>query len=218
MPKRMLASLPLCKLFVTRAGLEIPGHRATVPVSLLPPPQVAPMKAVPVPAFVAAHTENQTLFVIGVFKIIKATLFLVAALSVFHIVHKDTQIELRQVLHAFRISGDREFVKQLLLKANVVTTSRKEFIGCILALYAALFATEGTGLMLRKRWAEWFTAIMTSTGVPIEVYEMFHKANALKLAALVINILIVLFLIVHLRGRTRRVTLVAAVDPECVSR
>jgi uncharacterized membrane protein (DUF2068 family) len=175
------------------------------------------MKAVPVPAFVAAQTENRTLFVIGVFKIIKATLFLIAALSVFHIVHKDTQVELRQVLHAFRISGDREFAKQLLLKANIVTTSRKQFIGCVLAVYAALFATEGTGLILRKRWAEWFTAIMTSTGVPIEVYEMLHKASALKLAALVINILIVLFLVFHLLRSTRRTARVAVADPECVT-
>ena len=179
---------------------------------------VAPHKAVPNPTFVAARTENQTLFVIGVFKIIKASLFLLAAFSVFHIVHKDTQLELRRVLHAFRISGDREFVKQLLLKANVVNTSRKEFIASLLALYGALFATEGTGLLLRKRWAEWFTAILTSTGVPVEVYEMFHKANALKLAALVINILIVWFLVIHLRRGIRRTARMAAVDQECVSK
>jgi uncharacterized membrane protein (DUF2068 family) len=179
---------------------------------------VNPIKAVPVPAFSAARTENQTLFVIGVFKIVKASLFLIAALSVFHIVHKDTQFELRRVLHAFRISGDREFVKQLLVKANIVTPSRKEFIGCVLAFYAALFATEGTGLVLRKRWAEWFTAILTSTGVPLEVYAMFYRVNALKLAALVINILIVWFLVVHLRRGMRRKHWVARIDQECVSK
>ena len=59
----------------------------------------------------------------------------------------------------------------------------------MLTFYAVLFATEGTGLMLRKRWAEWFTAILTSTGVPIEIYEMLHRPNALKFAALVLNIL-----------------------------
>jgi uncharacterized membrane protein (DUF2068 family) len=163
----------------------------------------SPIKAVPAPAFVAARAENQTLFVIGVFKIIKASLFLIAALSVFHIVHKDTQVELRKVLHAFRISGDREFAKNLLLKANVVDTPRKELIGSLLAIYAALFATEGTGLLLRKRWGEWFTAILTSTGIPIEVYEMFHHANGLKFAALVLNILIVWFLVLHLRRVNR---------------
>jgi uncharacterized membrane protein (DUF2068 family) len=170
------------------------------------------IKAVPAPAFVAARAGAQTLVVIGLFKLIKATLFLVAALSVFHIVHKDTQFELRKVLHAFRISGDREFAKQLLLKANVVNTSQKELIGSVLAFYAVLFATEGTGLMLRKRWGEWFTAILTSTGIPIEVYEMFHRANGLKFAALVLNILIVWFLILHLRrtSRAHRTPLVAS--------
>ena len=158
-----------------------------------------PIKAVPVPVFAVARAENRTLLVIGAFKVLKASLFLIAALSVFHIVHRDTQLELRKVLHAFRISGDREFARQLLLKANGVDAPRKELIGCILAFYAALFATEGTGLMLRKRWAEWFTAILTSTGIPIEVYAMFYHPNALKCGALFLNMVIVLFLILHLR-------------------
>ena len=138
---------------------------------------------------------------------------MIAALSVFHIVHKDTQVELRMVLHAFRISGDREFAKQLLLKANVVDTSKKELIGTVLAFYAALFATEGTGLLLRKRWGEWFTVILTSTGVPVEVYEMFHHPNALKFGALMLNILIVWFLVVHLRRSARRPIKQHVADP-----
>jgi uncharacterized membrane protein (DUF2068 family) len=158
-----------------------------------------PIKAVPVPSFAVARAENRTLLVIGAFKVIKASLFLIAALSVFHIVHRDTQLEMKKVLHAFRISHDREFAKQLLVKANFVDASGKELIGCILTFYAALFATEGIGLMLRKRWAEWFTAILTSTGIPIEVYAMFFHPNALKFGALFLNIVIVLFLVLHLR-------------------
>jgi uncharacterized membrane protein (DUF2068 family) len=173
-------------------------------MALPPPPFMdAHTKAIPAPAFVAARAGNQTLIVIGVFKLIKASLFLIASLSVFHIVHKDTQVELRMVLHAFRISGDREFAKQLLLKANVVNTPQKKLIGSVLAFYAVLFATEGTGLMLRKRWGEWFTSILTSTGIPIEIYEMFHRPNGLKFAALVLNVLIVWFLILHLRRTSR---------------
>ncbi len=167
----------------------------------------SPIKAVPVASFAVARGESRTLLVIGAFKIIKASLFLIAALSVFHIVHRDTQLEMRKVLHAFRISGDREFAKQLMLKANVVDASRKELIGSILAFYAALFATEGTGLLLRKRWGEWFTAILTSTGIPIEVYALCHHPDALKIGALFLNVVILWFLILHLRRSSRHLKL-----------
>ena len=42
-------------------------------------------------------------------------------------------------------------------------------------LYAALFAVEGVGLWLGKRWAEWLTVVTTSLLIPIEIYEIVHK-------------------------------------------
>src|SRR5690348_2681055 len=35
--------------------------------------------------------------------------------------------------------------------------------------YAALMATEGVGLYLRRAWARWFTIIATSSLIPLEV-------------------------------------------------
>jgi uncharacterized membrane protein (DUF2068 family) len=163
-------------------------------------------KAVPDAGFAAARIGKRALVVIGIFKMIKASLFLIAALAVFQIVNKDTGLELKKVLHAFRISGDREFARQLLIKANGVTPEKKLIGSSVLAFYALLFATEGTGLLLRKRWGEWCTAILTSTGIPIEVYELFHHTNrTLKLGVLVLNILILWFLILHLRRTSRPV-------------
>jgi uncharacterized membrane protein (DUF2068 family) len=72
--------------------------------------------------------------------------------------------------------------------------------------YAAVFATEGTGLVLRKPWAEWLTIAATGSFVPIEVYELIHRPSAAKAVALAINVAIVAYL-VWLRfeaGRERR--------------
>jgi uncharacterized membrane protein (DUF2068 family) len=160
--------------------------------------------AVPSPVFVAARRGNQTLIVIGIFKIVKAALFLAAALGVLSVVHKDTQYEMRKVLHVFRVSGDQTFVKKLLLSANVMDASRKKVISLVLAIYAALFATEGTGLLLRKRWGEWFTAILTSTGIPLELYELAHRPSGLKVAVLALNVIIVAFLVFHLQRSSRQ--------------
>lgn len=68
-------------------------------------------------------------------------------------------------------------------------------IGIAALAYAAIFATEGTGLWLRKHWAEWFTVVATGSLIPVEVYEVFHKFNWLKVGALIGNVVIVVYLI-----------------------
>ena len=66
-------------------------------------------------------------------------------------------------------------------------------------VYAALLLTEGTGLLLRKRWAEYFTIISTAGLIPLEVYEISRHLMAAKAVVLLINVAIVLYLIVMVR-------------------
>jgi uncharacterized membrane protein (DUF2068 family) len=74
-------------------------------------------------------------------------------------------------------------------------------------VYAALLLTEGCGLLLRRRWAEYLTVVATGALVPLEVYEIARHRTWTRLAVLVVNIAIVWYLIARLRGRaeeTRR--------------
>lgn len=65
-----------------------------------------------------------------------------------------------------------------------------------------MFAVEGTGLLLRKRWAEYLTTGVTASLVPLELYERAHRPSALKLAGVLLNVAIVWFLAARL-GRRR---------------
>jgi uncharacterized membrane protein (DUF2068 family) len=73
-------------------------------------------------------------------------------------------------------------------------------------VYAALLLTEGTGLLLRKRWAEYFTIITTAGLIPLEVYEISRHLTAAKVVVLLINVAIVLYLVARVRrsGRSSR--------------
>jgi uncharacterized membrane protein (DUF2068 family) len=62
-------------------------------------------------------------------------------------------------------------------------------------VYAALFLTEGIGLWFLKRWAEWFTVIITGSLVPLECYEIFRRPMPIKILLLIINIAIVGYLL-----------------------
>jgi len=60
--------------------------------------------------------------------------------------------------------------------------------------YAALMATEGVGLYLRKPWARWFTIIATGYLIPVEIYEVVRIPRPLRVLVLLLNIAVVVYL------------------------
>ena len=68
-------------------------------------------------------------------------------------------------------------------------------IGVGIFVYAALPLTEGTGLLLRQRWAEYFTVIVTGSFIPLELYELAKHVTLTRLAVIAINVLIVWILV-----------------------
>ena len=61
--------------------------------------------------------------------------------------------------------------------------------------YAVLFGIEGVGLWLGKHWAEWFTVIATGSLIPLELYETLYHFGWIKLATLVGNVAIIVYLV-----------------------
>jgi uncharacterized membrane protein (DUF2068 family) len=64
-----------------------------------------------------------------------------------------------------------------------------------LLAYGLLQLVEGLGLWLLKRWGEYVAVVATSAFLPLEVYELTHKISWLKVAALVINLVAVVYLV-----------------------
>jgi uncharacterized membrane protein (DUF2068 family) len=65
-------------------------------------------------------------------------------------------------------------------------------IGAI--VYALLEGTEGVGLAMRRRWAEYLTVIATGLLIPYEAYEVIHKVTLFKVGALLLNVAVVGYL------------------------
>jgi len=64
-----------------------------------------------------------------------------------------------------------------------------------LAVYALIELVESVGLWLGKRWGEYFAAVATSIFLPYEVYDLTVKITWLRVAAFVINLLLVIYLL-----------------------
>lgn len=61
-------------------------------------------------------------------------------------------------------------------------------------VYAALEATEGVGLALRRRWAEYLTVLATGLFIPFEAAEVVHRLTVIRVGALAVNVAIVGYL------------------------
>jgi len=65
--------------------------------------------------------------------------------------------------------------------------------------YALLEGTEGVGLAMRRRWAEYLTVIATGVLIPYEAYEVVHRVTLFKAGALLLNLAVVAYLVYRKR-------------------
>ena len=138
---------------------------------------------------------------IAIFKFVKGALLLALAFGALTLLHKNVSAEVEHWLDQLRIDPDNKFIGALLTKLQLVHTKELKEISALGAGYAALFLVEGTGLLFRKRWAEWLTIVATSSLMPIEMYELVKEFTGVRLLALLINAAVVLYLIYLVRER-----------------
>jgi uncharacterized membrane protein (DUF2068 family) len=85
-----------------------------------------------------------------------------------------------------------QFLLRLLLLVGTFNHVTVLAIGAI--AYALLEGTEGVGLAMRRRWAEYLTVIATGILIPYEVYEVVHRPTLFKVGALLLNLAVVGYL------------------------
>ncbi len=101
------------------------------------------------------------------------------------------------------LGPDNRFIHKGLSRLLSVSPNQLRAASAGTFIYAGLLLTEGTGLLLRKRWAEYFTIVTTAGLIPLEIYEIVRHLTAAKVVVLLINAAIVLYLIVRVRRAGR---------------
>jgi uncharacterized membrane protein (DUF2068 family) len=144
-------------------------------------------------------SDKRMVRAIGVFKLAKAALFLVVGMAALRLVHADVVELLERWVLRLGIGPGSHYVGRLLVEAAKLTPNRIIDVSVGSFIYAALFLTEGIGLWLLKRWAEWMTIVITSSLVPVEVWEIWRHPNVGKVLVLAINLVLVGYLIWQVR-------------------
>ena len=148
-------------------------------------------------------TEGSTsrwILLIGAFKIVKGLLLVATGIGALRLLHKDVAQVIAHWIEVLRVDPDNRYIHALLTRAlNISDRTLKEISAGTLT-YAALFLTEGGGLLFRKRWAEYFTIIVTTSLLPIELYELIRHPTVAKTVVIFVNLAIVAYLARRLRS------------------
>lgn len=140
------------------------------------------------------------LVLIGLFKLLKALLLIAVGIGAIRFLHKDVASTVMHWTQVLRVDPDNRFVHRLLVKIFRVTPKQLKELSVGTFFYAGLFATEGIGLLLRRRWAEYFTIVTTGGLIPLEIFELARDFTATKLVVLSLNVLIVAYLVARVRS------------------
>jgi len=144
------------------------------------------------------------LVLIGLFKLVKALLLVLLAIGALELRNLgDATAWILEIARAVHVDPDGRLVRWLVHQFAALSPHRLELISIGTFFYAGLFVVEGVGLVLRKRWGEIVTIVITGSFIPWEIYETVRHVSPIKLGLLVVNVAIVGYLIVRLRGEDR---------------
>jgi uncharacterized membrane protein (DUF2068 family) len=139
------------------------------------------------------------LVIIGGFKLLKAALLVVGALGLFSLAKHHTATPMEGWIARLRIDPNNHFIHTAIHKVMRIDRKKLEALGVGTFVYAAVFAVEGIGLLLAKRWAEYLTLGVTISFLPIEIYEIAREPSVGKAVTIVINVVVVVYLWLKLR-------------------
>jgi uncharacterized membrane protein (DUF2068 family) len=136
---------------------------------------------------------------IAIFKLVKAITLIAIGVGALKLLHRDMGSTLDHWIAVSGLDPGNRWVERGIEKASNLSHAKVKGLGIVSFIYAGLFLTEGIGLWLMKRWAEWFTIIITSSLIPVEIYEIHHHPTAVKIVVLLINIAVVIYLLYRIR-------------------
>ena len=147
----------------------------------------------------AQPAHDRVLWVIAALKTCKGVLLLAAAIGLLKLVHRDVADVVWQCIQTLHVDPENRYVQTVLVKASLANARQLQALSLGSFLYAGLLLIEGTGLFLQKRWAKYFSVIITASFVPLEVWELMKKFSPAKTVVIAVNMAIVLYLVVKLR-------------------
>ena len=135
---------------------------------------------------------------IAAFKLLKGLVLFAVGIGAVKQLHKDLAFEVERWADIFRVDPNSHYIHRVLERFLVLDDRKLKELSVGTFFYSALLLTEGVGLFLGKRWAEYFTIIATTSLIQVEVYELVKRVSSSRLVVLLLNLVVVVYLVVEL--------------------
>jgi uncharacterized membrane protein (DUF2068 family) len=136
--------------------------------------------------------------VIGALKLATALLLAAAGVGIFQLMNKDLGEVVERFVSRLHLDPENRLVHEIIARVVGVDRTHLKLLGAGTFFYAALELTEGVGLLLQRHWAEYLTVIATGLLLPLEFYEIARQVSALRIAVMLVNLAILVYLIYKL--------------------
>ncbi|NOT46188.1 MAG: DUF2127 domain-containing protein [Acidobacteria bacterium] len=146
-----------------------------------------------------------TIHFISVMKFVKAAVLIAVGIKLLTLLGRDVHEWANDFVTRHGIDTANKFVESMLHKLEGVGNTQLATFSIVAFAYSGLLLTEGVGLWLQKRWAEYLTAVATSFFIPLELYELYERFTFVRIGVLALNIFIVWYLVTRLRDEKREV-------------
>jgi uncharacterized membrane protein (DUF2068 family) len=159
-----------------------------------------------------APWEDIVLRIIAIYKFVKAALALVLGLTLIKLIHHDLVQSLQTyIIEPFHLDpsmkenpdSENHFLRFLYEHLAKLTPHSIRLLAYANFFYATVFAIEGTGLYLKKHWAEYMVLVVTGSFLPFEGYLLYLKLEWWKVVLMLGNVLIMVYLVHRLLLDTR---------------
>ena len=140
---------------------------------------------------------------IAIFKLFKGLLLLALASGALAILQSGYPIAgmIVDAVEAMRFDPDNKHVQSFLETVLHLSDRQVKALDGATFLYAGLFLTEGVGLWLEKTWAHNLTILVTTSFIPLEIFELAKKFSAAKLVTIGLNVVVVIYLLIRRKKR-----------------
>jgi uncharacterized membrane protein (DUF2068 family) len=145
--------------------------------------------------------SSRGLWLIAAFKLFKGFALLAVAIGALKLLHKDVASEVERWINYLRVDPHNHHIDKLLAKLGLLDDRKLKELSVGTFFYSALLITEGVGLALKQRWAEYFTIISTALLLPLEVLEIARRVSFVRIALFLVNIAVVVYLIIEVRKK-----------------
>ena len=125
----------------------------------------------------------------------KGMVVFAAGLGAFSMRHKDIWGVAESFLEFFHVNPERHYVGVFIDLVSKLSDIHLWKIAVVASVYVILRFIEAYGLWYVRPWAEWLALASGGIYIPFEVLDFVHRPNWIRLAVILINVVIVLYML-----------------------